>query len=72
MYAVGDYTPGQQYYATTTSNFTTSSTSSNANANSSSYIVPVDEAILGVSQSRGSPQTINSVSALFTSIIFVI
>lgn len=67
VYAVGDYTPGQQYYTTTTSNFTTSSSSSNGNANSSSYnIVPVDEAILGVSQSRGSPQTIAaSVSRAF-------
>lgn len=62
VYAVGDYAGGQQYYATTTSNFTASSSSSNGNANSNSYIVPVDEAILGVNQSRGSPQTISTVS----------
>lgn len=69
VYAVGDYTPGQ-YYTTTTSNFTTSSTSSNGNANSSSYIVPVDEAILGVSQSRGSPQNISSVSAYLYQVLY--
>lgn len=68
VYAVGDYAGGQQYYATTASNFTTSSSSSNGNANSNSYIVPVDDAILGVSQSRGSPQTISTVSALFFSL----
>jgi hypothetical protein len=65
VYAVGDYTPGQQYYAATTSNFTTSTSSSNGNGNNSSYIVPVDEAILGVASSRGSPQTISTVSILF-------
>lgn len=62
VYAVGDYAGGQQYYATSSSNFTASSTSSNGNAAGNSYIVPVDEAILGVNQSRGSPQTISSVS----------
>lgn len=62
MYAVGDYTPGQQYYAAT-SNFTSSSSNGNTN-NTSSYIVPVDEAILGgVTSSRGSPQTITTVSS---------
>lgn len=66
VYAVGDYAGGQQYYATTASNFTTSNgnASSNGNANSNSYIVPVDDAILGVAQSRGSPQTISTVSRL--------
>lgn len=62
VYAVGDYAGGQQYYATTASNFTTSSSSSNGNANSNSYIVPVDDSILGVSQSRGSPHSISTVS----------
>lgn len=62
VYAVGDYAGGQQYYATTASNFTASSTSTNGNGSSNSYIVPVDEAILGVNQSRGSPQTISNVS----------
>lgn len=63
VYAVGDYAGGQ-YYATTSSNFTASSSSSNGNANSNSYIVPVDDAILGVAQSRGSPQTISTVSQM--------
>lgn len=64
VYAVGDYAGGQQYYATTSSNFTAASSSSNGNANSNSYIVPVDDAILGVAQSRGSPQTISTVSQM--------
>lgn len=62
VYAVGDYAGGQQYYATTASSFAASSSSSNGNANGNSYIVPVDETILGVNPSRGSPQTISSVS----------
>lgn len=72
VYAVGDYAGGQQYYATTTSNFTASSSSSNGNANSNSYIVPVDEAILGVNQSRGSPQTISTVSLNLRALFFQI
>lgn len=66
VYLNSEYAGGQQYYATTTSNFPSSSSSSNGNTNSNSYIVPVDDAILN--QSRGSPglQTISStVSVLF-------
>lgn len=67
VYAVGDYSGGQQYYATASSNFAASSTSSNGNGSTNSYthIVPVDEAILGVNQSRGSPQSISNVSQTF-------
>ncbi|CAO1427183.1 unnamed protein product [Diamesa tonsa] len=54
---VGDYTSnGQQYYTTTSGNFSTNSSSSNGN----SYVVPVDDTSLLVSQSRGSPHSINS------------
>ena len=61
VYAVGDYTPGQQYYAATASNFASNSSNGSGN-NSSSYIVPVEETILGVTTSRGSPQTLSAVS----------
>lgn len=64
VYAVGDYTPGQQYYAATASNFTSNSSNGSGN-NSSSYIVPVEETILGVTSSRGSPQTLSAVSHRF-------
>lgn len=60
VYAVGDYTPGQQYYTATTSNFTSNSSNGSGN-NSSSYIVPVEESILGVAASRGSPQALSAV-----------
>ncbi|XP_070498148.1 DNA-binding protein RFX2 isoform X2 [Chironomus tepperi] len=59
VYAVGDYTPGQQYYAATASNFTSNSSNGSGN-NSSSYIVPVEDTILGVTTSRGSPQTLSA------------
>lgn len=60
VYAVGDYAGGQQFYTTASGNFTTSSPTSNGDGNGS-YIVP-ENSILGVSQSRGSPQAISGVS----------
>lgn len=57
---MGDYAGGQQFYTTASGNFTTSSPTSNGDGNGS-YIVP-ENSILGVSQSRGSPQAISGVS----------
>ena len=66
---VGDYTSnGQQYYTTTSGNFSTNSSSSNGN----SYVVPVDDTSLLVSQSRGSPHSINSVSSIHYLLIIII